>query len=284
MGRWLLSATLGTRAALWLAGLAPAVAQCETRGGRCICEDEGGTEWDLTELADEPPHTTDGPAASAGEWEYSFKFCENIVPVAEACTNSQISETRAYRVSQGSGLQTCQQLGPGSGVSSGMTPAPLQNGLSLRYLWLTRGVTINLICDVTMAGQASEPERAVGTEQAEIQWRTFVACPEYQSPGLSVGGMLLVFSGVAAAVYFGGGVAYNRNKGHSGVENLVPHYDQWSQLPDLVADGVWFTRWTLSQNISACACLTPKPKHGGVYEDIDGDHPDDSTKIRAGNP
>ena len=73
MGRWLLSATLGTRAALWLAGVAPAVAQCETRGSRCICEDEGGTEWDLTELADEPPHTADGPAASAGEWEYSFK-------------------------------------------------------------------------------------------------------------------------------------------------------------------------------------------------------------------
>lgn len=164
MGR---RAVWATRAALWFAGVASAGAQCDTRGGRCICADNQGREWDMTALADDPPHTADGPAASAGEWEYSFKFCENIVPVEQPCANSAITTTRAYRVSKGTGLQTCQQLGPGSGVSSGMTPVPLQNGLSMRYLWLTRGLTINMICDPTSAGRSSEPARAVGTYSTE---------------------------------------------------------------------------------------------------------------------
>lgn len=276
MGRRVVVSALGTRAALWFAGVAAVAAQCETLGNRCICEDESGTEWDMTALAEEAAHTADGPAASAGEWEYSFKFCEDIVPVDTPCANSQITETRAYRVSQGASLQTCQQLGPGAGVSSGMTPVPLQNGLSLRYLWLTRGVTINLICDTTLAGQESEPDRAIGTEQATIDWRTFYVCPAHQNRGLSAGSLFLILSSVAAVVYLCGGVAYNRNKGHSGVENLVPQYERWSQLPELVAEGIWFTRWTLSQSIGVCGCLAPNPKRGGLYEDIDGTCPVDS--------
>lgn len=258
------------RAVLWVAGFASASAQCETQDSRCICQDERGREWDLTELAQEAPHITDGPAASAGEWEYSFKWCENILPVEQVCANNAISETRAYRISQGASLQTCQQLGPGSGIASGMTAVRLQNGLSLRFEWLVRGITVNLICDPTLAGQASEPARAIGTEDATIDWRTFFVCPAHQDSGLSVGSLFLIVSSVAVIIYFGGGVAYNRNKGHSGVENLVPQYDKWSQLPDLVADGVWFTRSTLSLNISACGCLSPEPKDKGLYEDIDG--------------
>jgi hypothetical protein len=261
--------------ALWLTGAASlASATCTREGSRCLCEDDTGTVWDLTALADDAEHQTDGPAASAGEWEYSFKFCDNIVPVDTPCANSQISETRAYRVSQGSTLQTCQQLGPAEGITSGMTPVSLQNGLSLRFLWLTRGLTVNLICDPTLRGQDTEPDRAVGTELATIEWTTFYVCAAHQNAGLSMGGLILILSSVATVLYLGGGVAYNRNKGHSGVENLVPQYEQWSQLPALVADGVWFTRVTLSQNIGACACVAPSgpgpSKSGGLYEEIDG--------------
>ena len=159
-----------------------------------------------------------------------------------------------------------------------MTPAPLQNGLSLRYLWLTRGLTVNLICDTTLAGRESEPDRAVGTDQATINWRTFYVCAAHQNSGLSVGSLFLILSSVAAVVYVFGGVAYNRNKGHSGVENLVPQYDQWSQVPGLVAEGIWFTRWTLSQSIGACSCLAPNPKGRGLYADIHGACPVDSTR------
>lgn len=247
----------GIRAALWACGASLAASTCLTQGGRCLCEDESGTTWDLTELAGEEPHTFDGPAAATTDWDYSIKFCENIVPVATPCTSSGISEARAYRVSQSTGLQTCQQLGPGAEITSGMTPTSLAAGLSLRYLWLQRGITINLICDEGLQGQVTTPDRAVGTELPTVEWRTFVVCPANQGFGLSLGAAILIFLSVGGGVYICGGVGYNHSKGHSGVDNLVPQYDLWSQIPGLMSDGLYFTRVHLSEKVGLCACVAP---------------------------
>jgi hypothetical protein len=119
---------------------------------------------------------------------------------------------------------------------------------------------------------AKETDRTrAGTDQAVIEWRTFYVCPAHQNAGVSIGGLFLIASSLAGVIYLAGGVAYNRNKGHSGVENLVPQYEQWSQLPGLVAEGWWFTRVTLSRHFGLCACIAPSPK--GLYEDIDGASP-----------
>ena len=250
----------------WAAGASlRAGATCETRGSRCICEDDTGELWDLTSLGTSDAHKTDGPGASV-DWIYSFKFCEDIVPVEEPCPGYGIVSSRAYRISDTASLQTCQQLGPGQGVASGMTPIALSNGLSLRYLWLTNGLTVNLVCDESKRGQTTTPERAAGTGLGTVEWYTYVACPAFQAGGLSVGWMIITFSSVAAALYLGGGVAYNRKQGHSGLENLVPQYEAWSELPGLVGDGVHFSRTALSENIAACSCLAPP----GEYDEIGG--------------
>ena len=205
---------------------------------RCVCYDETGERFDLTVIegdANEMP----GEGSNL-DWGYSFSPCANLDPIPPACPSYAITESRAVRVSATTGLQSCEQLGPGDAVAAGLTVIKLDNGISLQYLWVGRGVTVNMLCDEN-APRDSQPERATGQGSfGTADWYTYYVCPGYQASllGLSVGALMLISGGLATVVYLGGGVAYNRQQGHSGIENVLPNYKWWSQeLPDLVRDG-----------------------------------------------
>ena len=70
--------------ALGSGGLGGARAQCAMSGGRCLCQDTDGDEWDLTSLKGD--HQVTGPGSSIWDFDYHFNFCENVGNVGSTCS------------------------------------------------------------------------------------------------------------------------------------------------------------------------------------------------------
>lgn len=118
---------------------------------------------------------------------------------------------------------------------------------------------VNLICDST-ASTAYEEQSSVSTNpevvdtagcttnycSVVINWRTSAVC----SSGL--GWTIVILISVAAALYVGGGVGYTRyENGHWDASDgkilaAHPHWHHWQELPDLVREGIAFTKQIVS--------------------------------------
>lgn len=120
---------------------------------------------------------------------------------------------------------------------------------------------INLICD-SAPSTAYEDAQGVSTNpevvnppgcttnycSVVINWRTPAVCP-----GGDAGWTIVILISVAAGLYVGGGIGYTRyENGHwdaSDGKILVahPHWKYWQELPDLVRDGIHFTKCVISR-------------------------------------
>lgn len=128
------------------------------------------------------------------------------------------------------------------------------------YLGWVRPV-INLICDSTPStayeetqGVSANPEvvNAPGCTtnycSVVINWRTPAACS-----GGGIGWTIVVLISVAAGLYVGGGIGYTRyENGHWDASDgkilaAHPHWKYWQELPDLVRDGIFFTKHVISR-------------------------------------
>jgi len=65
--------------------------------------------------------------------------------------------------------------------------------------------------------------------------------PKVVDEGMSGGTAFCLFFFIVCCVYFGGGILVRKfARGAEGNE-MLPHYEFWSDLPNLIRDGVMFT-------------------------------------------
>ena len=98
-----------------------------------------------------------------------------------------------------------------------------------------------------------------------LNWPTAAACS-----GGMIGWYIVIFTGVAAGLYVGGGIGYGKRENpNADIASAHPHVHHWQQLPGLVADGVYVTRLQLSTHITALSFLAPSEHEMlGDVEDI----------------
>ena len=255
-----------------------AASGCSSEGGACVCEDDDGNAWDVSELSGsglrEPTtgtSTLQGPTTGCsicvGSWNYHWDICANIaVPQALGCSTT--FATAAIRLDEFSTptSRECEYLGPDVSGAGSPDVARLSgeagDGLSLAYSYQSRSFTVNLLCGGASGSQA-EPV-AMGGNSIEVTWETPVAC----TGGSGWGWLTIILTGVAAGVYVGGGIGYaKRNEPALSLAEAHPHTEQWRQLPGLVSDGVLFTRSELSSRFDFLSFLAPA---GGAYSDLQG--------------
>eukprot|EP01043_Picozoa_sp_COSAG02_P040589 COSAG02_NODE_3297_length_6992_cov_9.176556_3_plen_169_part_00 len=128
---------------------------------------------------------------------------------------------------------------------------------------ISRSLTVNLLCN----GEdlpAPEPG-ATGGADVILNWPTAAACS-----GGMIGWYIVIFTGVAAGLYVGGGIGYGKRENpNADIASAHPHVHHWQQLPGLVADGVYVTRLQLSTHITALSFLAPSEHEMlGDVEDI----------------
>ena len=166
---------------------------------RCICEDNAGNTWDLTELGRGEKVTTgptDGCPICVGDWNYHFKLCSNVdVPDAIGC--SPTTAVSAYRIDDypTQTSRSCEYMGPdiegsanlGVGARFSVIPPPrlcltslwlpaesLPQGTRLIYTYLQRSITLNIVCG---SRDTSAPEPVdIGGSVIDMTWRTPVVC------------------------------------------------------------------------------------------------------------
>ena len=123
-----------------------------------------------------------------------------------------------------------------------------EEGVALSYTYLSRTVTLELVCDD--ASTAPAPDEADGSGNAvTIRWLSKEIC---QGGELSAGTLFCNGFFVLGGLYLFGGTAYNRSQPRGGVRapppivEDVPNIDMWRQLPGLVSAGIQFTITTVS--------------------------------------
>ena len=260
--------------ALGAGGMGGARAQCAMSGGRCLCQDTDGDEWDLTSLKGD--HLVTGPGSSIWDFDYHFNFCENVGTVGSTCS---FTATAAYRIEDYTGTAPiCLNMGPdlsGAGKNTATKiNSQVANGVSIKFESGSSSFTVDLRCDETKRGQATEPAEPAYSTTATTEWLTFYTCPAHQAGGGSWGWPALIITAAAAGLYAGGGLAYKyRQDGDVG----HPHGEWWqktaSNLPSLVSDGVHFSRCTIADNVKPLAFLAPADAgrgYGGLADDRDG--------------
>jgi hypothetical protein len=109
-----------------------------------------------------------------------------------------------------------------------------------------------------------------------IDWNTFETCPNapghpFYVGGLSFGWVFIIVVCVGGVLYVGGGYAYNSQKNGLSGKDALPHQSFWQNVvqdgPELVADGVGFTRHKLATTFAFLEFLDPPPRKGQDPED-----------------
>lgn len=136
-----------------LTAVAEAVVGCLLEDDRCICKDALGTEWDLTDFNEEfgTEGDTTGCSICVPPYNYIARVCNNVsVPQSLGCVTT--ANTAMYRIDSFAGTPTsrsCEVLGPdveGTGAL-GVVGRPDEDGVVLTYSYLTRTVTLEIVCD-----------------------------------------------------------------------------------------------------------------------------------------
>eukprot|EP01048_Picozoa_sp_COSAG05_P022951 COSAG05_NODE_4779_length_1376_cov_1.377447_1_plen_211_part_10 len=134
-----------------LPGAATETSGCRLDDGLCICEDNGGTIWDVTALGvgdKVAKGPADGCTICVGEWNYHLDICGNVgVPDALGCSSTALAS--AYRVDEYTTptSRSCELLGPdveGSGTLGVAALTGRQQGVQLTYTYLQRALRLNL--------------------------------------------------------------------------------------------------------------------------------------------
>lgn len=150
---------------------------CEEQGDRCICTDNEGDAWDLTELASRDSTVT-GPGPSVWTYTYHWNFCRDV-PVASDCPT--LPETAAYRREDFTGSSpVCQNMGPSlpAGPLS-VAKLPGGQGLSIGYQQGSLSLTVDLEYDPDAgAGQPVPPDRFANA--IVIRWPTRIKQKQYR--------------------------------------------------------------------------------------------------------
>lgn len=156
-------------------------AGCRLDDGLCICEDNGGTIWDVTALGvgdKVVKGPADGCTICVGEWNYHWDICGNVdVPDALGCSSTALAS--AYRVDEYTTptSRSCELLGPdveGSGTLGVAALTGRQQGVQLTYTYLQRALRLNLICD--SASMPNPDPVEMGGSVIDMQWRTAAVC------------------------------------------------------------------------------------------------------------
>ena len=258
-----------------------AASGCELVDGLCLCSD-GEAEWDVTALHDFGDiGPVIGPCSGIfcdGNWNYHFSLCGNvqIIPGIGCSTNANAA---AFRIDEWTACPPstnceCEIIGQDVSTTSLDVSAidGDESGVLIEYAFLTRSMTLSIICDSSAATDSMPEEVTEASTAVTMEWRTPHLCG-----GGAIGWMIVIVAGVAAGLYVGGGVGYATRTSTSSSVSVTspaswephPHYDLWLQVPDLVRDGVTFTRAKLLGDASASS-LQKKPDRGkGGYDAID---------------
>jgi hypothetical protein len=114
-------------------------------------------------------------------------------------------------------------------------------------------------CDGTKRGVATQPEPPVYATEATTTWATYYSCPAHQGAAGAWGWTFLVLLSVSGVLYVGAGYGYNYKLKEGEVSH--PHQHHWQQAkhqgPQLVMDGVFFTRCQLSDKVGFLSFLAP---------------------------
>jgi hypothetical protein len=225
------------------------------------------------------PTTVNGPGTGSYTWDYHWDFCQNV-PVDSTC-DTFTGNTAAYRLEQYPGsFPQCHNMGPdvlSAPVAVTKLNGDAEQGLTIQFTApVTYSLTVNVRCDETARGVDTSPTApAVFATTMTIDWDTFETCPAAPghpfNSGLSFGWVFIIVVCVGGVLYVGGGYAYNSQKNGLSGKDALPHQSFWQNVvqegPELVADGVWFTRHTLATNVSFLAFLDPPPRKGQDPED-----------------
>lgn len=256
--RALLHVAIGC-ACLFASHARQALAQPCTVSGKCT--DSSGKVWDLSPIGAEQ---TTSPVKPDDTWNtYSLQIYGNLDPVPPACLNAGRLGTNAAVYNIDPSSNDCSQIGPD--MNAPLTQPTLTTssaGLVFTYKYLDDTTGQNsLVLTLACGSDAGKPGPVTAVDQGggwiyTSTWPTKYACKDGQKPGDAFdndiaaagtfGVVVLVLFFVGGAMYAGGGWFYNhRTKGYGGSEAL-PHIEFWRTIPGLVADGVTFTRQTVS--------------------------------------
>ncbi|KAF9580175.1 Cation-independent mannose-6-phosphate receptor CI-MPR [Lunasporangiospora selenospora] len=100
-----------------------------------------------------------------------------------------------------------------------------------------KSTTIRFICDPSISGQGN-PHLLANNDDCHFwfEWRTPAACPTERRNSGSGGGVMGIIIGVVIAVYFIGGVAYNRVVHHARGLKQIPNYQTWVNGFEFIKD------------------------------------------------
>ncbi|KAF9549627.1 Cation-independent mannose-6-phosphate receptor CI-MPR [Mortierella hygrophila] len=100
-----------------------------------------------------------------------------------------------------------------------------------------KSTTIQFVCDTSVSGQGN-PYLISSSNDCSywFVWRTPVACSADRPSGGSSGGIFGTIIGVVVAVYFLGGIAYNRVVHHARGLKQIPNYQIWVEGFDFIKD------------------------------------------------
>ncbi|KAG0379837.1 Cation-independent mannose-6-phosphate receptor CI-MPR [Mortierella sp. AD032] len=100
-----------------------------------------------------------------------------------------------------------------------------------------KSTLIQFICDTTVSGQGNPFLISHSNECTYwFVWRTPAACPVDRPSGGGAGGVFGTIIGVTVAVYFLGGIAYNRIVHHARGLKQIPNYQIWVEGFDFIKD------------------------------------------------
>ena len=183
----------------------------------------------------------------------------NLIP-GIGCSST--ARTAAFRIDEymacpPSTSCECEILGPDVSGSSSVTVTAIDgesdSGVELVFTYLTRTLTLELICD-SSGSSVPDPVTEASTS-VTMTWRTPLVCAGGAGDG--TGWLIVICTGVAASVYVFGGIGYASRSKTSGGLAAHPHQEQWTQLPGLISDGLLFTKAKLVRlRLGACLVRT----------------------------
>lgn len=145
------------------------------------------------------------------------------------------------------------------------------NGLAVTFSTGSAGTSrfelvLKMHCEEDRALSASLPSPPAGyASPVTMEWQTHVTCPSFQAAG-ALGWTIVAVISAASVLYFGGGAFYNHRQ-HNGTlqgKELLPHTVFWTEeLPELVSNGVHYSRCQLSERFEFLGFLAPTSTHGG---------------------
>ena len=219
--------------------------------GACMYSPQVDVTYDLTSLMAWPADIEVQDSSGTGA-KFFIAVCKEpqkkcSPSTCQTCDVNNPAGTNTFP--GGAGQDSCGAIGKFDTVQFGLqSPADPNGGVMMTMSGgdpgsdgRRRSATVNINCGSGSPVGVSGVETPPGSLQYVITIEAAAACPVcLEGCPLSWGWLSIIFGGVAVAVYFGGGLAYNiRVKGEEGVA-AVPHWDYWILLPGLVKDGCAF--------------------------------------------